>query len=139
MVVNSIKEPNIFAWNTLIRGNLKVQNAHETIEIYGQMLHRLVEPDYYTFTFILKACTHLQDLEISRQFHSQIIKHGFEYTTFIRNKMIQVYAMSGSLVDARNVFDESPELDILHGIPCLKGMPKMVIVKHSINCSIKCQ
>ncbi|KAI7995217.1 Pentatricopeptide repeat-containing protein [Camellia lanceoleosa] len=121
MVVNSMEEPCTFAWNTLIRGNLKDKNAHKVISLYDQMLCKSIEPDHYTFTLVLKACTNLSLTEAVKQFHCQVIKRGLENSPFVRNKLIHVYAISGSMLDARKLFDASPELDVVTWNSMLEG------------------
>ncbi|KAL7001404.1 hypothetical protein U1Q18_002554, partial [Sarracenia purpurea var. burkii] len=122
-VVNSMEVHDTFAWNILIRGNLKRKNTHKVISLYEQLLCKFVEPDGYTFTLVLKACTILSLTETAKQFHCQIIKRGLEGGAFIRNKLIHVYAAAGcgSMVDARKLFDTCPELDIVTWNSMLEG------------------
>ncbi|KAE9451125.1 hypothetical protein C3L33_16984, partial [Rhododendron williamsianum] len=120
-VTNSIQVPYRYAWNTLIRGNLKKKNTHKAVSLYDQMMRKSVEPDRFTFTLVLKACTLLGLRESVKQFHCQIIKRGVENSVSIRNKLIHVYAVNGSMVDARKVFDKSTELDIVTWNSLLEG------------------
>jgi len=120
-VTNSIQVPYTFAWNTLIRGNLKKKNTHKAISLYDQMMCKSVEPDRFTFMFVLKACTRLGLRGSVKQFHCQIIKRGAEDGLYVRNKLIHVYAVNGSMVDARKVFDKSRELDIFAWNSLLEG------------------
>ncbi|OVA15413.1 Pentatricopeptide repeat [Macleaya cordata] len=112
-VLNSVQEPYPFLWNILIRGNLKNQNPLKSILLYDQMLRKSVEPDHFTFTFLLKACTQLPAPAIGKQLHCQIIKLGYDFGGYIRNKLIHLYSISGSISDARKIFDKSTELDIV--------------------------
>ncbi|XP_059655622.1 pentatricopeptide repeat-containing protein At5g48910-like [Cornus florida] len=121
MVVSSMEEPYTFAWNSLIRGSLKKHRTQEAISIYNQMICKSVQPDHFTFTLVLKACTQLSKPEIGKRLQSQIIKMGLENSIFVRNKLIHVYALSGSMVDARKVFDRSAELDIVTWNSMLEG------------------
>ena len=75
----------------------------------GQILCHSVEPDCYTFTLVLKACTSLVLIETVKQIHCQIVKRGLENSEFIRNKLIHVCAVCRSMVDARKVFDGIPD------------------------------
>ncbi|XP_052170520.1 pentatricopeptide repeat-containing protein At5g48910-like [Diospyros lotus] len=120
-LVGYMEEPYTFAWNTLIRGHLKRNSTQTAISLYAQMLCKDVEPDCYTFTLVLKACTGLSQADAGKQFHCQIIKRGLEDGVFIRNKLIHVYAVSGSMGDAQKVFDGSPEWDIVTWNSLLEG------------------
>jgi pentatricopeptide repeat protein len=54
-----ITEPDIFMWNTIIRGSAQSLNPLNAISLYNQMEKRHVKPDDFTFPFVLKACTKL--------------------------------------------------------------------------------
>lgn len=112
-VLNTMKEPCTFAYNTLIRGNLRKNNTREAISLYDQMLREWIQPDCYTFTFLLKTCTQFSAFEFGKQLHSQIIKNGAEQGAFVRNKLIHFYSLYGALTEARKLFDTSLELDIV--------------------------
>ncbi|XP_043715833.1 pentatricopeptide repeat-containing protein At5g48910-like [Telopea speciosissima] len=120
-VLDSVQEPYTFIWNAVIRGNLIKHNPLRTILLYDRMLRKSVEPDGFTFTTLLKACTQLSAPAIGKQLHSQIVKLGFEYSPFIPNKLIHLYAVSGSITDARKLFDSSTELDIVTWNSMLEG------------------
>ncbi|KAJ4962114.1 hypothetical protein NE237_022024 [Protea cynaroides] len=120
-VLDSVQEPYTFLWNAVIRGNLIKHNPLKTILLYDRMLRQSVEPDHFTFTSLLKACTQLPAPAIGKQLHSQIVKLGLEYSPFIRNKLIHLYAVSGSISDARKLFDSSTELDIVTWNSMLEG------------------
>ncbi|XP_058112429.1 pentatricopeptide repeat-containing protein At5g48910-like [Magnolia sinica] len=120
-ILDSVEQSYPFIWNIVIRGHLKKHDPIKAIHLYHQMISRSVEPDHYTFTSLLKACTQLPAPLIGKQLHSQIIKHGLESSIFIRNKLIHHYAISGALANARKIFDESTELDIVTWNSMLEG------------------
>ncbi|KAL8137642.1 hypothetical protein V2J09_003643 [Rumex salicifolius] len=121
LLVNSFHDPNTFAWNALIRGHLKNRNHQTAIKVYSQMLQKSVSPDQYTFTLNLKACAQLRDLGILRQICSHIVKHGLEKSGFVVNKLIHVYSVCGSVLDARKVFDRCPDRDVVTWNSMLQG------------------
>ncbi|KAI3953644.1 hypothetical protein MKW98_017468 [Papaver atlanticum] len=112
-VLNSVQEPSSFLWNTVIRGNIMKQNPLNSILLYNQMISKSVEPDHFTFTFLLKACTELPAPDVGKQLHCQISKLGLEFNPYVRNKLIHLYSISGSIADARKLFDKSTDLDIV--------------------------
>ncbi|KAF5198786.1 Pentatricopeptide repeat-containing protein [Thalictrum thalictroides] len=112
-ILNSVQEPYPFLWNTLIRGNMKNQNPNKALLLYNEMFRRSVEPDHFTFTFVLKACTQLSAPEFGKQVHCHIVKCGLDSKVYIRNKLIHLYAVSGSVKCARKLFDTSTELNIV--------------------------
>ncbi|KAL5725666.1 hypothetical protein ACHQM5_008785 [Ranunculus cassubicifolius] len=112
-ILDSVQEPYPFLWNTVMRGHLKNHNPLKALLLYDQMVRKSVEPDHFTFTFTLKACTQLPAPRFGKQLHCQIIKCREDHRPYIRNKLIHLYAVCGSVECARKLFDESSDLDIV--------------------------
>lgn len=70
-------------------------------------------PDEFTFAPILKSCSNLSDVKFGQTVHSQVISLGFHCFGAIRVGIIEVYTNSGTLEDAKKVFDEMPHRDII--------------------------
>ncbi|KAG8376515.1 hypothetical protein BUALT_Bualt09G0071400 [Buddleja alternifolia] len=69
----------------------------------------------------------------AKQFHKDIIKNGFVSDLFMGNTLINVYARTGDLVSANNVFDEMPEKNSVTWACLISGysqneMPKAAFV-----------
>ncbi|CAN1146430.1 Putative pentatricopeptide repeat-containing protein At5g40405 [Linum perenne] len=83
---SSILSPDLFMYNTIIRGH---------------------QPDNYTYTFVLKACSRLHSLyHVGKQVHSSIIKVGVPPHTYVHSSLITMYASAGCMDDAERVFGE---------------------------------
>ncbi|XP_022758918.1 putative pentatricopeptide repeat-containing protein At5g09950 [Durio zibethinus] len=50
-----------------------------------------------------------RSLTDAKEFHLQVLKHGFDGDLFLSNSLINVYVRAGELMSARKVFDEMPE------------------------------
>ncbi|KAG9445866.1 hypothetical protein H6P81_011994 [Aristolochia fimbriata] len=119
--VEQVEQPTPFIYNTLIRGNLMRDDPLRSILLYQQMLRGSVEPEHFTFTFVLKACTELLALDFGKQIHGHVVKIGMDSAPFIRNKIIHLYAVCGAISDARKAFDTSTERDIVAWNTMLEG------------------
>ncbi|XP_057854722.2 pentatricopeptide repeat-containing protein At3g12770 [Cryptomeria japonica] len=66
-----------------------------------------------TYLELLQACVSKKSLSEGKQIHSYISHRGFAYfaTAFFQNKLISMYIKCGSLLDARQVFDQMIERD----------------------------
>lgn len=73
------------------------------------MRENSAEPDEFTFSSVLKACSRLRALREGEQIHAHIVKCGFKVNGFIENTMILTYISCGELDVARRVFDGLPE------------------------------
>ncbi|XP_010550036.1 PREDICTED: pentatricopeptide repeat-containing protein At5g15300 [Tarenaya hassleriana] len=112
---DQIPEPDIFMWNTVIRGcsqSLKSDNAVHSVSLYTQMEERGVIPDRYTFTFILKACTRLQWSTTGFGIHGKVVRYGFISNAYVRNTLINFHAKCGELDIANGLFDDSAKAHI---------------------------
>lgn len=70
-------------------------------------------PDDHTFPFILTACADTSDVEKGLEVHATVLKLGFDSNVFVSNTLILFYGAGGRLDDARNVFDEMPQRDVI--------------------------
>ncbi|GMH04499.1 hypothetical protein Nepgr_006339 [Nepenthes gracilis] len=106
-VFKSIDEPNRLIWNTMIRGQSLCSYPIVAIELYVGMLFSGIEPNSYTFPFILKSCGKLDSINEGKQIHGQVLKLGLESDAFVHTSLITMYAQKGELGYARLVFDKS--------------------------------
>ncbi|XP_010275359.1 PREDICTED: pentatricopeptide repeat-containing protein At5g66520-like [Nelumbo nucifera] len=114
--------PNTFMWNSMIRGYAHSPNPIEAIFLYRKMLEQRHLPNNYTFPFVLKACTHLMDLNLGLGVHGTVIKCGFEDSdAFIQTSLVNFYASCGSIETARLLFDRCPERDVTSWNALIKG------------------
>lgn len=107
------QEPNSFMWNTIIRGYSNSPNPSNAISLYAGMQKEGAQPGNHTFPFLLKACTKYHSLSSGIQVHGHVIKHGFDLDLYVINGLIRFYSSCGSISDARRVFDESPERNLI--------------------------
>ncbi|XP_059066074.1 pentatricopeptide repeat-containing protein At2g22070-like [Cryptomeria japonica] len=68
-----------------------------------------------TYLQLLEACVSKKSLSEGKQIHSHITHMGFGFATatFFQNKLINMYVKCGSLVNARRVFDDITERDVI--------------------------
>ncbi|CAN4079103.1 unnamed protein product [Withania somnifera] len=108
----SIKEPNSFMWNTLIRAQAGSSKPRLALLLYVKMRRLCVTPGKHTFPFVLKSCSNLMCIDVTRQVHSHAIKFGLDSDLHVVNGLIRAYSVSSALKDARQVFDEVPERNL---------------------------
>ncbi|KAJ0712394.1 putative tetratricopeptide-like helical domain superfamily [Helianthus annuus] len=104
-VFDQITQPDLFMWNTILRGSAQSPNPSKAVSLFTQMEKRDIRPDRYTFPFVLKACTKLCWDHVGCAVHGKIMKHGFEENTFARNTLIYFHANVGDIDIASALFD----------------------------------
>ena len=108
-IFHRLPSPDVFAYNTMIRGFTLCKCPHESLLLYNKLLLDGLTPDNYTYTFVLKACSHLEALSEGKQVHSQIIKAGIAPDTHIHSSLIHMYTNSDSIACAERVLAEFSE------------------------------
>uniref|UniRef100_A0A6V7QVX3 DYW domain-containing protein n=1 Tax=Ananas comosus var. bracteatus TaxID=296719 RepID=A0A6V7QVX3_ANACO len=113
--------PPMFIYNTLMRGYLLKDHPLQSLHLFRELLLASAEPDHFSFTFALKACTQIHALRAGMQLHAHAIKRGIDSNAHARNKLIHLYAVCGVVRDARKVFDGITELDLVAWNSMLEG------------------
>ncbi|KAK7273051.1 hypothetical protein RIF29_14097 [Crotalaria pallida] len=97
--------PDVFLWNAIIRSYSRSDMFGDVIEMYRSMRWAGVNPDCFTFPYVLKACTELLDFRLTRIVHGQVFRHGFRSDVFVQNGLVALYAKCGLIGNARVVFN----------------------------------
>ncbi|KAK9271729.1 hypothetical protein L1049_002092 [Liquidambar formosana] len=110
-------QPNTFFYNTLIRGYSKSSTPSQSVHLFNQMRGNCVDPDGFTFTFLLKARSRMRFesplIMASDEVHGAALKFGFCSHLFVQNALIHLYAVRGVPVAAWRVFDETVDADVV--------------------------
>ncbi|KAF8394262.1 hypothetical protein HHK36_020469 [Tetracentron sinense] len=102
---DALDERNIVLWNAMLGGYAQNGYAGEVMELFSDMRLCGFRPDEFTFTSVLSACACLESVDIGRQVHSFVVKNNFESNLFVGNALVDMYAKSGVLKDARQQFE----------------------------------
>lgn len=68
-----------------------------------------LQPNNYTFPFLLQACSKVLGLVEGTQVHSHVVKLGFDRDVYVRNSLIHFYVASCRIECSKRVFDECPQ------------------------------
>ncbi|XP_042503524.1 pentatricopeptide repeat-containing protein ELI1, chloroplastic [Macadamia integrifolia] len=102
-------DPNVFFWTAIIHGHTVHGLHQQAFLLYSQMLTYGVEPNAFTFSSILKACS----IEPGRALHSHALKFRFDSDAYVRTALLCVYARGGDVVSARRLFDTMPDKSLV--------------------------
>ncbi|KAK9924097.1 hypothetical protein M0R45_032485 [Rubus argutus] len=125
MVFRHIQNPNLFIWNTIIRGFSQSSNPEAAISVFIDMLvTSTIEPNRLTYPSVFKAYAQVGLAHDGAQLHGRVVKLGLENDRFIRNTIIHMYSNCGCLREARRVFEENLEFDIVAWNSMIMGLSK---------------
>ncbi|KAL4205332.1 hypothetical protein AMTRI_Chr01g114100 [Amborella trichopoda] len=116
-----LSHPNEFSWNTIIRGLAQNRRFHDVLKFYHKMLESGIKPNNFTYPFVLVSCAGLPDCSYGKRAHSSLHKSGLNSVEFIQHSLITMYSKCGVLQDARKVFDEILERDLVSWNAMISG------------------
>lgn len=101
---------NVVSWTAMIAAYARHEHAQEALGFFYEMQDMGLQPNHFTFSSIIPACT---DLEVLREVHGEIRKGGFETNVFVGNGLVDMYAKHGFIEFARELFDKMPQRDVV--------------------------
>lgn len=110
---NKMTKSDVISWNAMIA--CYVQNRHfkQALLVFEQMRQQKLKPTKVTFVTILSGCASQEALLEGRRLHACIVDSGFDSNLTVGNALVTMYGKCASLKDARKVFDEMPERDVV--------------------------
>ncbi|OAY77719.1 Pentatricopeptide repeat-containing protein, partial [Ananas comosus] len=112
-VFDKVPQPSVFLWNALIRAYSWNGPFGKAIELYHQMVGLGVEPNKFTFPFVLKACSGMLALEEGVDIHNHARRVGLDSDLFVSTALIDMYMKYGCLDDSHRLFNKMPKRDVV--------------------------
>lgn len=104
---------NVVSYNAMIEGYSRQDKLYEALDLLREMRLSLLPPTLLTFVSLLGVSASLFHLELSNQIHGLIIKYGVSLDDFAGSALIDVYSKCSCVGDARLVFEEVHDKDIV--------------------------
>ncbi|MCD9638181.1 hypothetical protein HAX54_022001 [Datura stramonium] len=104
---DNMPEKNVVSWTTIIAGYTQGNQFSQAIGVFRKMMSVEVDakPDEVTMLAVLSACAHLGEHELGEWIHCYIIKHRLPRTVSLNNTLIDMYAKSGNVKKAVELFE----------------------------------
>ncbi|KAH7674284.1 TPR-like protein [Dioscorea alata] len=80
-----------------------------------------LQPRLDLYSDLIKQCTNLKKLREGMAVHQHFLSSRFNPDIFLLNSVVNMYCKCGSLEDARKVFDEMPERDVVTWTALMTG------------------
>lgn len=113
---------DVISWTTLIAGFSQLKRPKEAIEIFRRMQLEGPNPDEIAMSALLSACAELGTLELGERACGYIIKYGLRWTTPINNALIDMYAKSGKIDEAVQVFEGMKRKSVISWTTMIAGL-----------------
>ncbi|KAK6943216.1 DYW domain [Dillenia turbinata] len=125
LVFHQTREPNIYLYNTMIRGLVSKDCFDEALEFYILMRNENFLPNNFTFPFVLKSCTRISDFQLGLKIHALAVKVGFDYDDYVKTSLVALYAQCGFLEEAYKLFDDITDKNVISWTTIIGGFVKI--------------
>lgn len=110
---DAITGKNAVSFNAMIEGLAGAGDLTAAAELFARMRRESLPPTLLTFVGLLGAAATHSELQLSRQIHGLTVKHGVSLELFSGSALISVYSKCSCADDARSVFEEMAEKDVV--------------------------
>lgn len=107
---NQMPERNVISWNAMLAGYVGSFEWDKALDFVILMRKRTKDIDHVTLGLILNICAAIPDVELGKQVHGYIYRHGFYSNLFVANALLDMYGKCGKLRSARVWFCEMSHL-----------------------------
>ncbi|RHN48737.1 putative tetratricopeptide-like helical domain-containing protein [Medicago truncatula] len=112
-VFNRVLNPSTFLWNTFIRTHCQSSFFSDTISAFIRMKAEGAVPDSYTYPSVIKACSGTCKVLVGKSVHGSVFRCGLDQDLFMGTTLIDMYGKCGQISDARKVFNELTERNVV--------------------------
>ncbi|KAA0031595.1 hypothetical protein IC582_000383 [Cucumis melo] len=102
---------DVVSWASMITGYVREGKSGMAIELFWDMLDSGIEPNDFTLSTVIKACSEIGNLVLGKCFHGVVVRRGFDSNPVILSSLIDMYGRNYLSSEARQLFDELLEPD----------------------------
>ncbi|KAJ0973041.1 hypothetical protein J5N97_021000 [Dioscorea zingiberensis] len=110
---------DVVSWTALISVYVKAGFFQEALDLFGLMD---VEPNAATLVSVLVACGRLGELKLGKRIHGLILKRETGISVVEGNALMDMYVKCKHLDEAKQVFEELPQRDIVSWTSIISGL-----------------
>ncbi|GKC73509.1 pentatricopeptide repeat-containing protein [Tanacetum coccineum] len=116
---------NRHMYNSLIRGYVSNEKPIKGLDLCKEMICFGIEPNEFTYPFVLKACAALCGLLEGVLVHVRVVKMGFEKNVYVQNGLISFYCGCREIGSSRKVFGDMGDKSLVTWNTMIGGYSKM--------------
>ncbi|CAE6205019.1 unnamed protein product [Arabidopsis arenosa] len=112
-VFDNTHAQNIVLNTTIMDAYFQDKSFEEALNLFSKMDTKEVPPNEYTFAISLNSIAELSLLKHGDLLHGLVLKSGYRNHVMVGNALVNMYAKSGSIEDARKAFSGMTFRDIV--------------------------
>ncbi|CAM6129995.1 unnamed protein product [Calypogeia fissa] len=121
-VFENLANRDVITWTEMIGGLARHGCGQEAYRLFCQMRREGVEPNAFTYASILNASASAAALEWVKEVHGHARKAGLESDMRVGTALVHIYVESGTIDDAREVFDRMERRDVVTWTTMIGGL-----------------
>ncbi|EEF32291.1 pentatricopeptide repeat-containing protein At3g26540 [Ricinus communis] len=94
-------EWSVVSWNAMLAGYIRSLQWEEALDFVCLMRRTTEDIDHITLGLLLNVCAGISDVEMGKQAHGFIYRHGFSSCILVGNALLDMYGKCGNLRSAR--------------------------------------
>lgn len=110
-VFQEMSERDSVSWNSLVASHVQDEKYIDALKIFSNMLQKQRLVNYVTFTSALAACSDPGFVVQGKIIHALVITMGLHDNLIVGNALVSMYAKSGMMSEAKQVFRIMPKRD----------------------------
>ncbi|XP_077214079.1 pentatricopeptide repeat-containing protein At4g18520, chloroplastic-like [Tasmannia lanceolata] len=138
-VLDGMPLRDVISWTSIISGYASLGHGSEALEFLNDMLWEGVEPNPFTYSSALKACSKLEAVSEGKWIHACANKTDGLSNVYVGSALINMYAKCGFLEDAVRVFDRMPERNLVSWKVMIIGYARNGLCKEALQLMYRMQ
>lgn len=123
---------DVVSWSMMISGYIRAGKSRNAIELYLEMMDAGIEPNAFTLSAVIKACSEIGELKQGKCFHGVVVRCGFECNEVIAAALIDMYGCNSEADDCRQLFDEMLEPDAVCCTSVISALTKCDLYQEAL-------
>ncbi|KAF5931465.1 hypothetical protein HYC85_032338 [Camellia sinensis] len=111
-IFNGNCERNVVLWTVMVSGYVQNGKFVHALELFLLMLKSGTQPNQFTFSSALDACSGCSSLLMGKQVHSNMLKSGIPFDVVLSTALVDMYAKCGDIEAAFCFFESVPKKDL---------------------------
>ncbi|KAL7171971.1 hypothetical protein ACSBR2_031627 [Camellia fascicularis] len=111
-IFNGNCERNVVLWTVMVSGYVQNGKFVHALELFLLMLRSGTQPNQFTFSSALDACSGCSSLLMGKQVHSNMLKSGIPFDVVLSTALVDMYAKCGDIEAAFCFFESVPKKDL---------------------------
>ncbi|XP_054780638.1 pentatricopeptide repeat-containing protein At5g04780, mitochondrial-like isoform X1 [Prosopis cineraria] len=133
-VFDGMLHKNMHSWNIIIASYAANMLYSDAIAVFYKFQRTGLRPDHFTLPPLFKASTGVGDTSLGKKCHALVIKLGYEEYVVVGSCVLESYAKSGAMSEARCVFSNMSLKDSVVWNLMISGFARTGLHVDALSC-----